>query len=201
MSNNIPTNFAGLSDFGYQQASYDDGGIAYVMWARANIPGFPDNVQDADKRLVYQGYLARKHDITPAKHYVRDGVDAYRITNAPGTDTITVDINFVMSWTQQAFGTLKASQPNLYAICKPVREDANKYTSNKWKRLLALDRVLADNGARKRTGNASYAQFLQEVCESLVTRAKTALARGDETAPGMERAKAMAAALMKNYTK
>ncbi len=200
MSSINTLNVKGLADFGYQQAQYDDAGSAFVVWARANVPGFPDAVSDEDKRLILQGYQHRKQDITTPLYYLREGKDMYSPANGPGKDVVRVDPDYVMSWSQQQFGTLKGTQPNLYAIVTPVRNSVTKYMSNKWKALLRMDRAM-NAEPRKRDGNSSYSAYLDDVCEQLQARAKTALARGDETAPGVERAKGMAAALKKAYAK
>lgn len=177
-----------LQDFGYKVAGYADTGLGYGTWAAKNIPGFPDNVSDETKAEVFAGFIHRKADLMGAdgksRKYRKEGPDNYVPVPADDTsaDTVNINVGYAMAYSSQQFGSLRKAQPNLHRLVKEVRDEVNKYCSNKWQYLIRLYRE-ANKPARERSVNKSFAEYIDETLAAMTKRHKTALARGDTTAP------------------
>ena len=181
-----------LTDFAAQQAKWDDKGAEYAMWAAENIVGFPDNVSTEDMEKIHAGYLLTKAELVPDEKYVvEEGV--WRLARASDSPTIpgrTLTFVQAMSYSGTEFGALRKESVSWHGAVKRMRDDGNKYKSNKWNRLVGLYNKLTKVGMR--TANKSYAEWLDEIL------AQTATARGDSTAPSETDARAAVAAIRKS---
>lgn len=171
MSDNITS----ARDLGFQFAAAIDHSASLALLARDVIPGFPDDVPEGGWDDFNAGCLQRKADITPARLFVREGVDTYReITGqkAPkGADTLSLDVAYAMSFSQQQAGALKKHQPNLHRMVSTLRTDANKYLSNTRRRLVATFKAVTA-GPRDRAHNKSFTEWLDDTVAAIVKKAK-----------------------------
>lgn len=198
---------ASLRDFGYKVATYADRGTAYGEWAHDNIPGFPDNVPEEKKAEVFAGFIARKADLMEpsVKSYRKEGADNF-ILMVPGetsVSTVRLTAAYAMSYSSQQFGSIRKTQPNLHRLVKEIRDEVNKYCSNRWTALVNLYKA-AHKESRKRDINKTFAEWLDETIANIIKRHKTALARTmgsdgkpDPSLPGKEAVAAACAVLRK----
>ena len=187
-----------LTDFAAQQAKWDDKGAEYAMWAAENIVGFPDNVSTEDMEKIHAGYLLTKAELVPDEKYVVEE-GAWRLARASDSPTLpgrTLTFVQAMSYSGTEFGALRKESVSWHAAVKRMRDDGNKYKSNKWNRLVGLYNKLTKVGMR--TANKTYAEWLDEILAQMVSKAKTATARGDSTAPSETDARAAVAAIRKS---
>jgi len=191
----MTTQFKSIRDFGYQQAVHDDVGLDFARWALANLPGFPE-IDDENKRMLFGGYLTRKQEITAPAYYKRVDVDKYEPASGPGEGVVVIDIDYAFSFSQQQFGSLRTKQAGLHGIIKPMRDAGSAYCSG---RFSSLKRKVSEVNPKKRERGEtlSFHDWLADFAESIVPKAKAAANRGDTTAPSPEKAKAIAAAMLK----
>ena len=182
----VPEDFVSYADFGYQQAKYNDGFGAYKSYAKNKIPGFPDNVADEIKSEIYAGYATRYNEIHPPVRYVREGNDTFipvaEGMKLEGREVVEIGIHYALAYTQQEYGGLKDKQKNLHAIVGEFREKFRKYRGNCWNALVKKD----GNEGRTRSANVEFVAYLNKTRDAMVKRNKTAMARGDKSAIGVE---------------
>jgi hypothetical protein len=177
----LSTTFTSLSDMAYNQARTGDLLNTMAQYAKANIAGFPETVSDEGKAELYAGYRLRKAEIEGvAKYAIVDGnympvtADAKFPKN---TEFADVGVAYCFSFTQQQYGQLKSSKPQLYAILKEIREATNDYCSN---RLADLKRYAKTGKAKgSRVQALDFDHWLKEQFVTIKARAKTAKARGE----------------------
>jgi hypothetical protein len=164
---NIKTTFTSLSDMAYNQARTGDLLNNMASYAKANIAGFPETVTDEGKAELYAGYRLRKAEI--------EGVADSKFPK--NTEYADVGVAYCFSFTQQQYGQLKSSKPQLYAILKEIREATNDYCSN---RLADLKRYAKTGKAKgSRVQALDFDHWLKEQFVTIKARAKTAKARGE----------------------
>ena len=177
----LSTTFTSLSDMAYNQARTGDLLNTMAQYAKANIAGFPETVTDEGKAELYVGYRLRKAEIEGiAKYAIVDG--NYMPVTADSkfpknTEYADVGVAYCFSFTQQQYGQLKSSKPQLYAILKEIREATNDYCSN---RLADLKRYAKTGKAKGTRPQAlDFSHWLKAEFVTIKARAKTAKARGE----------------------
>ena len=93
------------------------------------------------------------------------------------TEFADIGVAYCFSFSQQQYGQLKSSKPQLYAILKTIREATNTYCSN---RLADLKKYATE----KKTGGTrpqalDFDHWLKAEFVTIKARAKTAKARGE----------------------
>ena len=185
--------FHSLKDMGYQQAKQGDALEAMARYALNKIVDFPNSVDDESKAQLYAGYKQRYAENKPAVeyafingHYIKADADN------KSAERMTLTVDYVFSYTQQQFGRLKSENNALYDLIKPMREDVNKYCSN---RLGDLKRKANQLTAkpRERTATKDFSDALKDIMDGISTRCKNAKARGDATADELRLTQAKAA--------
>jgi hypothetical protein len=95
---------------------------------------------------------------------------------------MTVDVCF--SYSQQAFGQLKEADPVKHGVIKGIRDAFNKYASNRMADLKTAVRKVENEGKPKvKAPTKGFIQYIDETFKAVKARAKTAKARGDDSAP------------------
>lgn len=178
----INTKFTSLADMAYSQARTGDLLGDMANYAKANIAGFPESITDDGKAELYSGYRLRKAELEGLKLYAIVDGNYLPVTVDSKFDEKTeyadIGVVYCFSFTQQQFGQLKSSRPQLYAILKEVRESTNTYCSNRLADLKRYARGVKDKGTRPQALN--FDQWLKEQFVTIKARAKTAKARGEE---------------------
>ena len=180
-----------LRNFGYEFSSYVERGSELALKAKENIPGFPNDVSDEAKADFFVGTDLRQQenrnkDSKPFL-YIQEGEDTYvPVTGEKmpeGKQVVRLDIEYAMSYTGQAFGKIKAKQPNLHSIVGDLRSAVSKNRAQVWKRLVASYDALQVGEAKTRKAPDDWAVTMDSAFKSLKKKFKPALARGDKTVP------------------
>ena len=173
-------NFASIKDASYQSCISSERGIAIGKYILSVCPTFLETIPAEIKAEIEAGQMLRFHENHPAQYY-KDGVPCEPTTKgAP-----KVDINVVMSFSQQEFGRFKNEDPVKHGIHSSWRKSWSTYKSNRTKDLMKYVRDYQNslNGVtRARSATKDFAVWLKDdLLPSIKARAKTAKARGDAT--------------------
>jgi len=179
-----------LKDAAYQAARSIEGVEAAARYIRATCPTFADEQPAEVMEQLDAGWLLRYSELKPAKMFFlnedgRTWVEVVEGAHAPEkAGKREIGIIYAMSYTAQAYGTLKNSDPSLHAILKPMRDDFSKYRSNRKGDIIRYIRKAerAEAGDQGRSPTKAFAEFCTDTLDNLVTRCKNAKARGDDTA-------------------
>ena len=191
-----------LVDLGYRQSGTREALHTQARYAIGNIVGFPDEIDDESKTLLYQGYKRRYNENYPPIMFAIVGGNYFKFDSlAPDAqekvkEKVLIGVDVVYSYTQQEFGKLSTSDPAKYAVIKSIREKCNTYMSGCLSDLKGAARkvIKADNpDSTKRAPNKDFATKVDDVLAGLLDNVKTALKRGDATADKERLIKAIAA--------
>jgi hypothetical protein len=182
-----------LRDAGYQQAVTSDATTIQVRYVMSQCPDFPESITDEAKAELVSGYQLRFTENNPDVEYaVIDGnyLPVSTLKDVPEkTERVKIGSGFAMSFTQQAFGSLKNDKsptynPALHAIVKEWRNRVNKYCSNRFKDLVsAAKRILNEGKERTRAQADVFSDYLVKTFETMQTRCKVSkVQRSDESA-------------------
>jgi hypothetical protein len=182
-----------LRDAGYQQAVTSDATTNLVRFVMKHVPDFPESITDEAKAELVSGYQLRFTENNPDVEYaVIDGnyLPVSTLKDVPEkTERVKIGSGFAMSFTQQAFGSLKNDKsptynPALHAIVKEWRNRVNKYCSNRFKDLVgAAKRILNEGKDRTRAQADIFSDYLEKTFETMQTRCKVSkVQRSDESA-------------------
>ena len=171
-------NVTSMKDAGYQSAVGAERIASVARYVYSQCPNFTNEVSDEVKTQLRAGWALRWQELNPAVTYNEDWVPVEK----DGSHVMTVDVCF--SYSQQAFGQLKESDPVKHGIIKGVRDTFNKYASNRMADLKSAVRKVENEGKPKvKAPTKSFSSFLEDTFKTLKARAKTAKARGDDSAP------------------
>jgi hypothetical protein len=170
----IPTSF---KDAGYKFARSGETPTSVARWIIDQNPAFLDGASDEEKAALKEGWALRWQELNPAKRF-----NAEWIPDVNGG--IELSLAYCLSYSQQAFGQLKNENPVQHGCIKDVRDDFNKYASNRMSDLkTAIRRVLSESKPKEKAPTKDFTTFLGDMFTSCKGRCKTAQARGDASAP------------------
>ena len=201
---NITKGLVTIRDCGYRAAHARDGGINVALWAAANVPGFPDNIDDAARGEFLSGAYLRKGELDGDLWFKVEGemgspptytrCAAPKDTKAEGY--LRVDVAFALGYTSQAFGALRRENPNLHPIIKDVRDRANKYASNVLSSVIRAYKSTLPS-TKERSPNKSFSEYIDAQMKAIEDKVKAAHTRKDADAPPMANVMAAIAAFRK----
>lgn len=166
-----------FKDAGYQSAKSGETMASIAKWIIEHNPDFLESPTDEEKAGLREGWALRWQENNPAKRYTTDYIPSDK-------GNIEVTLAYCFSYSQQAFGQLKNEDPVKHSIIGSVRTDFNKYVHNRMRDLkTAIGAVLNEGKPKTKAPTKSYTAYLKDMFDNAKTRAKTATARGDETAP------------------
>lgn len=178
-----------LKQIAYQQATFADSlkGLARSVYEA--YPNFDEEVSDEAKAELNLGYQLRFAENNPKldQHFiVKDNaylpVDKLAFEKHEG-EKLHRTVASIMSYTPQAFGALRHSNPVLHGLIKIDRDAISKYCSNRQSDLKKAIRAIKNEGvARVRGATKSFAETVKDTMTSLKKKCANAKARGDETA-------------------
>ncbi len=178
-----------MKQISYKQASFSDSikGIARSVYT--GFPNFDMEVTDEVKAELFAGYQLRVAENQPnlKQHFVIESgtylpVEKLAFDTYKGEKYIR-DVDSIMSYTPQAFGALRQSNPQLHSILKESRDAISKYCSNTLNALKKAVREVKNEGKpRERGATLSFAQTVKETLDGLKKKCANAKARVDETA-------------------
>jgi hypothetical protein len=106
---------------------------------------------------------------------------------------------FAMSFSQQAFGQLRVSEPKKHGVIKGIRDAWLDYRSAKMKALIAACKGL-DKTKKEKAPNAAFVVWVEAQLVAIASRCTTAVARGDVSAQA-EKVKRANAAWLTEFRK
>lgn len=179
-----------LKDAAYQAARSIEGVESAAKYIRTLCPTFADDQPAEVMEQLDAGWLLRFSELNPVKMFylTDDGktwVELAQGAAAPEKAAKReIGVIFAMSYTPQAYGTLKNTDPSLHAIMKPLRDAFSKYRSNRKGDIIRYIRKAErmESGENPRAATKAFADFVSDTLSNLVTRCKNAKARGDDTA-------------------
>lgn len=167
-----------MKDAGYQSAISGERIATVARYVYNECPNFTNEVPDEIKTQLRAGWVLRWQELNPAVSYNEDWVPVEK----GGSHVMSADVCF--SYSQQAFGQLKESDPVKHGIIKKVRDDFNKYASNRMADLKSAVRKVENEGKPKvKAPTKDFTQYIEDTFKAIKARAKTANARGDASAP------------------
>jgi hypothetical protein len=166
-----------MKEAGYQSAISGERIDSVARYVYSQCPNFTNEVSDEVKTQLRAGWALRWQELNPAVSYNDSWIPVEN-----GSYVMTVDVCF--SYSQQAFGQLKEADPVKHGVIKGVRDAFNKYASNRMADLKSAVRKVENEGKPKvKAPTKGFTQYIDEMFKSVKARAKTAKARGDDSAP------------------
>jgi hypothetical protein len=166
-----------MKDAGYQSAISGERIDSVARYVYSQCPNFTNEVSDEIKTQLRAGWALRWQELNPAVSYNDSWVPVEN-----GSYVMSVDVCF--SYSQQAFGQLKEADPVKHGVIKGIRDAFNKYASNRMADLKTAVRKVENEGKPKvKAPTKGFIQYIDETFKSVKARAKTAKARGDDSAP------------------
>ena len=181
VANATPVTFdatpANFKDAAYKAVLAGESLNAVARWINEKCPTFLDTVPDTIKAELKSGFALRWQELNPAQTY--DSVTWIPKDN--GNTLMTLD--YCLSYSQQAFGQLKADQPVLHGIIGPIRTKFNKFVSNKMNDIAREVRKVQNEGkTRERVQAKGFMTYVNDTFADMKKRCKTAQSRNDEQA-------------------
>jgi gas vesicle protein len=178
-----------MKQIGYQQASFSDSIKSLARQVHETLPNFDEEVSDEVKAELYLGYQLRVAENQPKlkQHFVIESgnyipVDELAFNKFEGEKYIR-SVDNTMSYTPQAFGALRQSNPQLHSVLKESRDAISKYCSNTLNALKKAVREIKNEGkARERGATKSFAETVKDTMDGLKKKCTNAKARVDDTA-------------------
>ncbi len=155
----------------YTQAKAGDTVAHMAQYAITHIAGFPESVSKEARAELYKGYRIRYNEVfIPVKAKTEEG-------------ETTLSVEYAYSYSQQAFGGLKAEKPLLHEQLKGIREKTSTYCSNRLADLVFQAKRIQGQGKKKERPEAiTFGERVPKVMDELETKLKVALSRDDTTA-------------------
>ncbi len=176
--------FKSVKDASYQSCITSEKARDTASYILDVEPSFVDNPSKEILAQIKEGQILRYGETHEPKYYIiADG--NYVPCDAKAKGAIKVDAYYAMSYSSQQFGQFKNEDPAKHGILKTIRDDINKYCSNRTRDLTAsCRRLIAERSGikKERSATKSFAVFITEMMDTAKTRVKTAQSRGDETA-------------------
>lgn len=181
-----PLTISSLKDAGYQSAAAGERMETIARFVVEKCPTFLDEVPTEVKAELQEGWAVRWQELNPAKHYSADWVPV------ESNGTYEASLAFALSYSQQAFGRLKAEDPLRHKVVGDIRTKFSKYCHNRMADLQTAIRRLNPT-ARQRSATDDYAVWVNKALDNIITRCRNASARGDATADEVKTRMAVAA--------
>ena len=176
--------FKSVKDASYQSCITSEKARDTASYILDVEPNFVDGASKEILAQIKEGQILRYGETHEPKFYIiADG--NYVPCEEKTKGAIKIDVYYAMSYSSQQFGQFKNEDPAKHGILKTIRDDVNKYCSNRTRDLVSSCRkLIAERSGvkRERSATKSFAQFITEMMDSAKTRVKTAQSRGDETA-------------------
>jgi hypothetical protein len=189
-----------LEDLGFKHGGALKTVKQLASWAIDNVKGFPESVSADDVLTVRKGYLHRyaldnatveyvviENKLCKADDLVMSGIEI-----PAKAERRNIGVDYAFSFSSVEAGKLKESESEpsgTYELVKKIRNDANKYTSNCWGKLVSAGKEVAREKAgvkAERKANLDFFEFLYDkdkgVLSLMQTRCKNAKVKGDATA-------------------
>ena len=178
-----------LKDAAYQAARSIEGVEASARYVLSQCPTFSTEQPEEVMEQLDSGWLLRHSELNPPKVYFLSPDGKNWVLPSDGvvpekSAKKEIGVVFAMSFTPQAFGTLKNTDSALYQILLPIRTAWSKYKSNRKGDLIRQIKKIEreQSGEVVRQPSKAFEEYLADTLSNMITRCKNAKARGDDTA-------------------
>ena len=113
-----------MKDAGYQSATAGERLSAVAQYVLSECPTFLDSCPDEVKAELTDGWAVRWQELNPAVSYNAEWVPVEK------GGEVSVTLAYAMSFSQQAYGQLRNSDPQRHKVIGDVRTRFSKYCSN-----------------------------------------------------------------------
>jgi hypothetical protein len=177
----MENSFTSLKDASYQGCKSSEFSVSIGKFIYDACPTFLDKIPEDIKSEIESGQMIRFNELHPAQYFTKDYVPC----DANTKGAFKVDINVVMSFSQQEFGRFKSEDPIKHSIHKQWRDDWSTYKSNRLTDLKKYVRAYKDklNGVvKERAPSKDFIDWLKDDwLDTLKTRHINAKKKGDAT--------------------
>ena len=179
--------YKSLKDFGYSVAKKSDASRLDGAWALDNIPNFLTEPAKEVLSELKEGFRQRYSETHPDVEYaVVDGNYIPRDQLPPDAkvmENLKIGVAYAFSFTQQAYGALKADDLAKYNLVNDIRDKVNKYCFNCLSDLKAAARKVEKQRnpeTSTRAATLAFGEYMSKQFEAWSQRCKTAEARGND---------------------
>lgn len=199
--------YKSIKDLGYSVAKKSDSAKLDGKFAVENMAGFPDSITKENRDEFYEGARLRASELKnyrAVEYAVIDGnyIPVDQLSGELPAERYIISVASAFSYTQQQFGAMKNESPQLYAIVQDIRKRVNSYCSNALGELKQSARkYLKDKNpeSKVRAANLAYVAYLEKILDEMITRCKTAEARGIDDTADLESLKVAIVAFKAKY--
>lgn len=172
-----------FKDAAYQAAKANDSIEESARFVFDKCPTVLESIPDDVKVELDDGWMLRHHEKHPEKLYIRvDGNLAIPSGKVPEkVEKVLVSVYSAMSYSQQAFGQLRNSDPELHRVVNERRKMWSKYRKNRKDDLFRAVRDLI-TGEKSKAPVENFDVYIVKHIDAAMTRCKNSVARGDATA-------------------
>jgi len=185
----LSLNVTSLKDGAYQQAKANDTIRVVARYAINNIVGFPEDIPKESLEQLNEGYLLRWNENNPPTTYavINDHFITYDEATHKDCEKRIIGADYIMSFSGQAFGALKESEPYLHELLVPIRKRIQTYCSNRVNDLKRVGKQIvkeSDPASNTRLSPRGFNEVVREVFDGkngLVARCKVAKKQRNDT--------------------
>lgn len=172
-----------FKDAAYQAAKGSDSIEDSARFVFDKCPIVLESIPDDVKTELDEGWMLRHNEKHPEKLYIRvDGNLVIPSGKVPEkAERVVVSVYSAMSYSQQAFGQLRNSDPELHRVVSERRKMWIKYRKNRKDDLFRAIRFLV-TGESSKAPVDNFDVYIVKHIDSALTRCKNSVARGDATA-------------------
>ena len=180
------TKITSLKDAGYQSATASERIAVVAAYVLDKCPTFVEEVPKEVKAELTEGWAVRWQELNPAQHYSAEWIPV------ESGGAVEVSLAYAMSYSQQAFGQLRTTEPQKHGAIKKVRDAFSKYCNNRMADLKTAVRRLNPQ-ERQRSATDNFDVWVEKALDNILTRCRNASTRGDATADEVKTRTAIAA--------
>ena len=180
------TKITSLKDAGYQSATASERIAVVAAYVLDKCPTFVEEVPKEVKAELTEGWAVRWQELNPAQHYSAEWIPV------ESGGAVEVSLAYAMSYSQQAFGQLRTTEPQKHGAIKKVRDAFSKYCNNRMTDLKTAVRRLNPQ-ERQRSATDTFDTWVEKALDNILTRCRNASTRGDATADEVKTRTAIAA--------
>ena len=163
-----------MKDAGYKFVQGLESIESIARWVLTQEPTFIDKRSEETVNGLESGWALRWQEKHNPVEY-----DSEYLPKVGGGFIAT--LAFAMSYSQQAYGQLRVSEPKKYGVIKGIREAWLDYRLAKMKALIAACKGL-DKTPKAKAPNAAFAVWAEAQLVAIAARCTTAVSRGDVSA-------------------
>ena len=173
----LPTEFTSLKNAGYSFAVAGEYATNVAKYVFEQCPTFLDSVPKEVEAQLTEGFALKAQELRNASAHIPKRFNNEWIPDENGG--VEVTIAYAMSFSQQEFGRMRIAEPVKHGVVKQVRDAFSKYKNARMQQLRNAIKGLNKETAPRKP-NKDYAQFIVDTMQSILDKAKSVSARGND---------------------